>query len=204
MYTVYSLRTPDGRVYVGATSLDIMTRWRNGNGYRFNPDLWKEIQSHGWESIIKTIHGECLTQNEASLLEQRLISEYDSTNPLCGYNRELGGIAHEKLVSSVTRERHSKSVSGTRNHNFGVRFSETHRKRISESNTGLRRSPETCANIGKSHEKPVGQYTTCGVLIQVWDSARKAALATGVQAGHISKVCNGQRTTAGGYVWRYA
>ena len=204
MYTVYSLRTPDGRVYVGATSSDVIQRWRGGNGYRFNHDLWRAIQTYGWESIIKTIHSVDLTQVEASLLEQELISRYDSTNPLYGYNRELGGIAHEKVVSPITRERHSKSVSGKRNHNFGRHFTETHRKRISESNKGLKRTPDTCANIGKAHEKPVGQYTKCGVLIQIWDSARQASRGTGTQASHITKVCKGQRTTAGGYVWQYA
>ena len=204
MYTVYALQTPDGKVYVGTTSLNVIQRWNGGNGYRFNPDLWGDIQTHGWDSIRKTIHGRNLTRVEASLLEQELISRSDSSNPLHGYNRELGGIGCEKVVSPITREKHSKSVSGERNHNFGQHFSETHRKRISESNQGLKRTPETCANIGKAHSKAVGQYTKCGVLIQVWDSARQAALGTGTQASHITKVCKSQRAAAGGYVWRYA
>lgn len=41
MYTVYSLKTPDGRVYVGTTSTDTKIRWNNGNGYRFIPELWE-------------------------------------------------------------------------------------------------------------------------------------------------------------------
>lgn len=204
MYTVYSLKTPDGRVYVGTTSTDTKIRWNNGNGYRFIPELWEQIRKYGWNSIEKTIHEEGLTKSEASSLEKELIQKYDSANSLHGYNRELGGVGSEKIISEATRKKHSESVTGENNHNFGKHFSVEHRRKIADSNRGQKRSLETCVRVGKAKEKPVAQYTIGGVLIAEWDSAKKAAIATGAQAGHIGKVCKGERMTAGGYVWKFA
>lgn len=204
MYTVYSLRTPDGRIYVGATSMTVRERWNNGNGYRFLPEMWYQIQTYGWDSVEKVIHATALTREEASLLEKELISKYDSTNPLCGFNRELGGIATEKAISKVSRKKHSDSTMGMRNHNYGTHFSKEHRMQIAYSNRGQKRSPETCRNIGKSKEKPVEQFTIDGELVGRWDSGRKASIATGIDSTRISKVCKGQRKTAGGFVWRFA
>lgn len=204
MYTVYSLKAPDGRLYVGVTSMELRARWNNGNGYRFCSELWEQIQKYGWDSVRKEIHAENLTKDDASLLEKTLIRKFDSTNPEHGFNRELGGLLNEKVISSATREKHSRSVTGEKNHNYGKHFSEEHRRKISESNQGQRRSPETCARIGKSHAKPVDQFTTTGMLIAHWASGKQAAAETGVFPQGISKVCKGLQETAGGFVWRFA
>ena len=202
-YTAYVLRDGDGKVYVGITSQPVMRRWNHGNGYRYHPELWAKIQSHGWESIDKEIVAEGMDKSTACKLEQELIKRFDSTNPDRGYNKELGGIAKEKLVSITIRNKLRDAVIGERNPNFGKHFSKEHRFKIAESNRGQKRSKETCSNIGKAKEKPVAQYSIEGRLIAVFESGRKAALATGVQASHISKVCKHQRVTAGGYHWCY-
>ena len=124
-------------------------------------------------------------------------------NPDKGYNRELGGLTNDKVVSIATRQKISESLLGEKNANYGKHFSTEHREKIAESNRGLKRSHETCINIGKAKEKPVTQYSPDGRVIAVFDSIRKAAFVTGVQAGHISKVCRHQRMTAGGYKWCY-
>lgn len=105
-YTVYTLESSDGKMYVGTTSTTLRERWNNGNGYRFIEELWHSI--------------------------------------------------------------------------------------------------ETCRRVGLAKEKAVVQLTTGGKLIAVWDSGKQASLATGTQAGHISKVCKHQRKTAGGFAWAYA
>ena len=204
MYTVYSLKAPDGRVYVGTTSMTLRERWNKGNGYRFLPELWSQIQQYGWDSIEKTIHAEGLSQQDASALEQKLIHDFDSCNPEHGFNRELGGVNAQKIISDSIRKKQSESHTGEKNFNYGKHFSEEHRRKLSESNTGQKRSAETRAKIGESMAKPVNQYSISGELIAEWRSGKDAASATGIQAGHISKVCKGQRKTAGGFVWRFA
>lgn len=204
LYTVYSLKTSNGKRYIGTTSMNVKERWNNGNGYRFNKELWEQIEKFGWDSVEKTIYAENLTKEEASRLEKSLIRQFDSANPVYGYNNELGGITNEKLVSVRTRSKHSESVSGEKNHNYGKHFSEEHKRKIAKSNRGQKRSLETRIRVGKAKEKPVVQYTLQGLFLNQWESAKKAALATGAQAGHISKVCKSQRKTAGGFVWRFA
>ena len=202
-YTAYILRDGDGKVYVGITSQPVMRRWNHGNGYRHHPELWSTIQSQGWESIDKEIVAEGMDKSTACKLEQELIKRFDSTNPKKGYNKELGGIAQEKLVSIAIRSKIRDAATGERNPNYGKHFSKEHRSKIAESNRGQTRSEETRTKIGKAKEKPVAQYSIEGHLIAVFESGRKAALATGAQAGHISKVCKRQRATAGGYWWCY-
>lgn len=202
-YTVYILRDREGKVYVGVTSQPIKRRWNNGNGYRRVPDLWLTIKSQGWESIHKEVVATGLDKGVASRLEQELIKQFDSSNPTRGYNRELGGLTNEKLVSSATRKKISTSLMGEHHPHYGKHFSKEHRSKIAESNRGQKRSHSTCVKIGKAKEKPVAQYSVDGILIAVFESGKKAALATGVQAGHISKVCKHQRMTAGGYKWCY-
>ena len=202
-YTVYVLRDEEGKVYVGTTSQPVMRRWNHGNGYRKFPELWLTIKSRGWESIRKEIVSTGLDKSSASKLEQELIREYDSTNPDKGYNRDLGGLTTEKRLSISTRRKISDSLKGDQHPYYGKHFSKEHRAKIAESNRGLKRSCETRDRISKSREKPVAQYSVDDELIAVFESGKKAALATGVQASHISKVCKHQRMTAGGYKWCY-
>lgn len=203
-YTVYVLRDQDNKVYVGATSLPVEARWNNGNGYRFCSALWEKIQSDGWDAISKEIVATDLDEKSASELEKALISRFDSTNPAKGYNIDLGGVRGYREVSSLSRIKMRRSHLGELNPNYGQHFSEERRQKIAESNRGLKRTPETRANIGKSKEKPVVQMSLDGKVIATYDSGHKAALITGIQPAHISKVCKRQRATAGGFVWAYA
>lgn len=204
-YTVYALHdNANNKVYIGVTSRPLKRRINHGNGYRFHPEIWDSICKNGWESFTCEMLETGLTMDEASAKEQAYIAKFDSTNPVNGYNRELGGIGKSKIVSEEFCELMSKIQMGERNHNFGKHFSEEHRAKLSASNMGQKRSDETRAKVGKAKEKPVAQYGLDGDLIAVFESGRKAAIETGVQAGHISKVCKHKRASAGGYLWAYA
>lgn len=204
MYRVYCLQTSDGRRYVGVTSTPLSVRWNNGNGYRFSKDLWDSIVADGWEHIVKTVLGENLTLEQASAMERHYIELWDTQNPQFGYNRELGGIGKVKVVSEVSREKMRAAKLGKKNPNYGIRFSEERRQKIAESNRGQKRSIETREKIALTKEIAVVQLSKTGKRIAVWESGKKAALATGAQAGHIAKVCKHKRATAGGFVWAYA
>ena len=52
--------------------------------------------------------------------------------------------------------------------------------------------------------KPVYQLNEDGEIIKVWESARKASRALGIEYKNISTVCRGLRPRAGGYKWRFA
>ena len=60
------------------------------------------------------------------------------------------------------------------------------------------------ARIAETKSKPVVQYTLNGELIKVWSSATEAERRAGFDHSTISKVANGKRKTAYGYIWKYA
>ena len=56
---------------------------------------------------------------------------------------------------------------------------------------------------GKTRSKPVGQYTLDGELVKVWQSTHKVERQAGFSQGNISKVANGKRKQAYGFIWKY-
>lgn len=55
----------------------------------------------------------------------------------------------------------------------------------------------------KNRSKSVGQYTLDGDLVKAWQSTNEVERQTGFSCGHISKVANGSRKTAYGFIWKY-
>lgn len=53
------------------------------------------------------------------------------------------------------------------------------------------------------NERKIGQYSTNGSFIKVWDSMAAVERDLHIWAANIHKVCTGKRRTAGGYEWRY-
>ena len=67
---------------------------------------------------------------------------------------------------------------------------------------GTRPAKVAKANV-KNKSKPIGQYTTNGKLIKVWQSAKEVQRQLGLSQGNISEVARGKRKTAYGFVWKY-
>lgn len=202
-YTVYKLTVPDGRVYIGATSMNVKARWNHGGGYRFCNDLWSEIVALGWDAVKKEIIAENLSKDEASDLEQALISAFDSCNPEYGFNKERGGLDSRKIISETTREKIRQANLGANNPNYGKHHSQERIEKIRASNLGLKRSEETKAHISAAKSKRVSQYTKNGEFVASYPSGVVASQITGIGAYGISKACLGQRATAGGYIWQF-
>ena len=59
------------------------------------------------------------------------------------------------------------------------------------------------ARSAKARSKPVGQYTTDGKLIKVWQSIMEVERQLGFDYRNTSAVARGERKTAYGYVWKY-
>ena len=89
-YRVYILTSPDGRCYVGMTSLTMNTRL--SRGYKNCPEMEKAVEKYGMKSFFVEIVRDDLTRDEAALLEETVIRELDSTNPSKGFNVAHGGI----------------------------------------------------------------------------------------------------------------
>lgn len=57
--------------------------------------------------------------------------------------------------------------------------------------------------ISDANSKSVIQYTKQGEFVAEYKSAIEAKENTGIDNGHIGKCCNGQRKSAGGFLWEY-
>ena len=93
MYSIYKHTFPDGKVYIGCTSVRPELRYgRDGEGYSNQKKLWDAIQECGWVNVQHEILRRTSDREQAGALEQAYIQEYDSTNPDRGYNTRSGGL----------------------------------------------------------------------------------------------------------------
>ena len=94
-YVVYAhINKANGKIYIGQTSAKPENRWRNGKGYVNNSYFYNAIQKYGWDGFEHKIIARNLTQNEANIMEEKLIKEYQSTDRNKGYNIMFGGNNH--------------------------------------------------------------------------------------------------------------
>ncbi len=104
MHSVYKHIFPNGKVYIGITSLNPSRRWGNGFGYRKQIVMFRAICKYGWENIKHEILYDGLTKEEACKKEIELISYYKSNQKEFGYNRDCGGSCPTEEMKRHLRE----------------------------------------------------------------------------------------------------
>ena len=109
-YTVYTLHSPNGKIYAGYTGLPPEKRWKRGANYKKNIDLWVDIERYGWDSFLTIINAEHLDVFSARNFEYYLIRRFDLTNPEKGYNQNYGGFSAKgkRLTGKERRDIQSK------------------------------------------------------------------------------------------------
>lgn len=219
-YTVYKHTSPSGKTYIGITSKDVETRWRNGRGYCRNNHFWNAIKKYGWDNIEHEILETGLSKEKATEAEKRYIKEHESYKPSKGYNLTMGGetgIVH----TPESRRKLSESKMGVR-YNIGVPFTEERKQHMRENHAdfrgeknpcyGKRWTPEEIARRqahrvykrGGEHPqaKPILQLDKEGNLVKRWGSISEAGQ---VYCRTSIKDClKGKYKHHKGYQWRYA
>lgn len=217
MFSVYKHTSPNGKVYIGITSVQPEKRWANGIGYKNNKHFWRAIQKYGWENFRHEILYEGLTQEQANIIEQMQIAYYDSTNRKKGYNISIGGgVMTGRKHTKEAKAKMSESARGRSSWNKGKTYSEELKKKLSEVHKGLKQSEETKrkrAEALKGHRvniesisKPVVQMSNDGVFIKQFPSISDAAKSLNLSQGavsHISECCKGKRKQCYGFKWKY-
>lgn len=221
-YTVYKHICPNGKVYIGITGNNPLSRWNGGHGYRNNKHFYNAIQKYGWENIKHEILLEGLTKAQAEQKEIELIAKYKSNDAKYGYNHENGGnctgkVSEEtkrkiseasagregKPVSAETRKKISESKkgkgTGEQHHQYGKPLPEETKNKIREKLKGRKISPE----VLQKRREAQGKRTICIETQKVYVSTQEASRKTGIDASSIWGVCRGKRKTAGGYHWAY-
>ena len=102
-----------------------------------------------------------------------------------------------RLTKSIQEKERYKN--GYVNPNKGKVMTEEQKEKLSESKKLSKKNKG--ANC--STAKIVLQYDLDGNFIKEWSYIKEATCSLGITDGEISRSCTSQRTTAGGYQWRY-
>lgn len=172
VYRIRNLATD--KSYVGGTRNLRKRRWKHESELRLNRHYSKELQSdfnrYGESGMVFEVLEYC---NEGDLLktEQKYL---DLLNP--AYN------TCENAGSPL-----------------GVKFTEEHKQRISNSLVGIRRPK------GKDspRSRAIVQLDSIGCVVATFGSLVDAQKKTGARYSNISSCCNGRLETSGGYRWMY-
>lgn len=139
-YSVYKHTFPNGKVYIGITSIKPKYRWKhNGTGYKGQRLIMSAILKYGWDNIKHEILLAGLTKEEAEAKEIELIAFYKSNKKEYGYNIDNGG-----NVNKHTEETKRKIIKAT----TGQKRTNETRANISRSKSGSKHTKETRLKIG--------------------------------------------------------
>lgn len=190
---VYVHTCPNGKRYVGQTIKESNKRWESGSGYKTQL-FYRAILKYGWDRINHTVY-EVNTKKEMDYLEKYLISYYNTTDPMYGYNITKGG----EGVSGFKHSEESKKKMSTKHRglepwNKGFKTPEDVKKKLSIMKIG---KPNIALQV------PVIAVGSNGEEI-TFASITEASEELNIVHQNISKCLKGTRKTAGGYSWRYA
>ena len=103
-YCVYMHQNKfDRKRYFGLTCQKPRDRWGNGSTYKNNKHFYNAIQRDGWPNFMHEIIATELIRSEAKQLEQKLIAEFNTTDPAFGYNKTRGGESNLKYNTEAER-----------------------------------------------------------------------------------------------------
>lgn len=138
MWTVYLHIVPNGKVYVGITSKELIERWgKSGEGYS-EQFFGRAIKKYGWDNIRHEILATTFSKEEAEQLEVYYIQKYNSTDTNYGYNRASGGCVNSGFTFRHTAEAKKKISEAGK----GRTYTEEQKRRYSECQKGKIMSKE--------------------------------------------------------------
>lgn len=223
VYKITNLIT--NKTYIGV-SIHIEQRWKEHKNGHGSQSLYKDFWEYGIKNFSFEILEEC-PEEELYKKEPEWIKYYNSYKD--GYNENPGGIdSNLQAIKKTRKEIYCYDLNG----NFIKKYnsiSEAEREtgipnsNISKAAKGIERAVagsyqwrytkedyinpyiRTCHFKEKPvHcKKPVAQYDLNGKLINKFESIKEASEQTKVNKNSIGMVCNGQRKTAGKYIWKF-
>lgn len=176
MHKVYMYTFPNGKIYIGTTSLSIEER--RDCGYHHNKELESAMRLFGWKNIVKTILCDGLDKKTAYETEKQYIKKHNATDPNIGYNISLGG---ETTF-------------------LGLRHSPEYKKKISELNKGKCVSEQTRKRLRIAQKNKIGVICFCPDKKIEFDSLSMAAQYVCGYKTNIKRACESGKYYKG-YKW---
>ena len=196
MHTIYYMKSPDGLMYIGQTSLNLKRRISNGRGYRDNPRFCNDVAKYGFNNFEVGVLAETESATKANELERYYISQYDTTNELHGYNNEPGGISGYQVLDRV-KNHQSNTMKGRRHtEEFKLQVSKKLKSRIL--------SEEHRRKIGDGNKKQVCMVDDFGNVVKIYSSNQEAAQDSNVSIAGISMCCHGKKKSIKGLKFCFA
>lgn len=207
-YSVYVHTSPNGKKYVGITSLRPKDRWKGGSAYKTNAHFTSAIKKYGWKNIKHDVLFTGMSMRQACDKEIELIAALETKDKRFGYNKTLGGEGtHGCFATDEMKKKMSDSRKGSKNYFFGQKHSDETKRKNSESHKELCKSEDRIdlmRSVSKI-KKEVYQYDLCGNLVKAWESRHQAEnyFIEGKKSLAIGKCCQGDCKVAYGYYWSY-
>lgn len=161
-------------------------------------EQWRDVV--GYEGLYQISNSGKLRNTKGHILKVHI-----AHNGYCYFNISKNSVAKSKRVHRLVAEAFIPNPENKAevNHKDGDKFNN-HVENLewmtkSENNLHAFRThlrPPT-------NEKPIGQYTLTGTLLNTYPNSHEAARKTHVCQGHICRVCSGKFQQLGGYIWRY-
>lgn len=212
-FYVYKHTCPNGKVYIGITSLELSRRWQNGLGYRRQPYFYNAILKYGWDNIKHEVLYTDLSKEEAEEKEIKLIAKYKSNNKKYGYNIANGGNV-TGTVSEETKVKISKALKGISKEVSpfkGKHHSAETKEKLSDLKKGSKNpmygkhiSKMTRIEMSKSHKNcSLCKKIMCLETGEIFISTSEVARRMNLSQGNVSAVASGKRKHTKGYHFEY-
>lgn len=172
-YNVYILSFPNNKKYIGITTQKPQYRWNNGKRYKYNKEMYNDIQKFGWQNITKEIIKTEINELEAEKIERKLIQQYKSNQKKYGYNIQNGGKKGNNIVSNITKIKIKNKLKNTR-HGMAI-----------------------------YKMKPVDMFDINNNFIKHFDSITDCQNETGIRKQYISLCCLGKKNNINGFIFKY-
>lgn len=198
--------TINGKIYIGQTTktLEERLKYHKRDSQRLDTFFYRAIKKYGWENFkAEIIDDSANTKEELDALEQYYIKKYNCfDNPNVGYNTQSGG--HSFKMTKEECQRRSERAKGENNPMYGKpgtwlgkKFTEEHKKHLSESLSGKPR-PSTTGSLNPAAKKIVN-ITTGEVFGCIKDAAEKYK----VSVESIRKSAKNVDAQCCGCYWKY-
>lgn len=225
-WTVYMYTFPNGKRYVGATSLTLTQR----QGHQFKryencKELWDAITEFGYNNIEQEILFEGnVSEKEIAEQERRFIAEYNTNNPNLGYNKSPGGEGlYERHYTDEYASRRNEMIRQVAYGNKGRKHTAESKAKMRAAKLGKKRGPmsaETKAKISRANsrenmseethmrrvrskqKKVLATNNATGEQI-VFDSCMDVANHFGVGSSSVSRWVRGTRRPNNGYSFQF-
>ena len=197
IYSIYkATNLINGKVYIGFDS-----NWPNRKSVhksnlkldKFNYKFYNALKKYGWDNFQwEVIYQSKDIQHTLNEMESYFIEQYDSFNS--GYNMTKGGegsIGHTYKANPETLKQISKKLKGRI-------FSEEHKRNMSLSMKGLKKSITHRENVGKAFAHKWIIKNPNGEIIEI-QNLRKFCRENNLDQAAMQRVSKGKSKTHKGY-----